>query len=77
MELVFKALANPYTVWKNYGVEMKQRFFYLIFSENLVYDKNEGYRTAVTTPLYTAFKSFTDSNSPDVEVGGIGHTSFS
>ena len=46
---------------------MKRRFFYFIFSENLVYDLKEGYRTAVTTCLYKTFKSFTDGDSGDVD----------
>lgn len=44
-EKVIKVLETPYSVWKNYDVYRKQRFFNFIFESNLEYDKFEGYRT--------------------------------
>ena len=64
--LVFKALANPYSIWESYDVANKQRFFHFVFEANLQYDKKEGYRTPLTTRLYSVISGFGGENIGDV-----------
>ena len=56
---VVQVLKNPYTVWENYTVEQKRRFFTFLFEANLIYDRNFGYRT----PEYALPISLFEQNS--------------
>lgn len=44
-EEVKQVLKSPYAVWQNYPVVQKRRFFTFLFEDNLVYNRNLGYRT--------------------------------
>ncbi|NLB12210.1 hypothetical protein GX830_02440, partial [Candidatus Dojkabacteria bacterium] len=68
---VLEVLQNPYSVWKNYNVYQKQKFFSFIFEENLRYDKIEGYRTPNYTLPITIFELVNTSKSEDLETMGI------
>ena len=68
---VLEVLQNPYIVWENYDVYQKQKFFNFIFEENIVYDREEGYRTPHYTLPITLFETI-ENNEPDmVETMGI------
>lgn len=58
-------LGNPYTVWKNYDVYQKQKFFYFIFDENLKYHKEGGYRTPNYSLPITLFETI-NNNEPNM-----------
>ena len=68
---VLEVLQNPYTVWENYDVYQKQKFFYFIFEENLRYDKKEGYRTPNYSLPITLFETITNKEPNEVETMGI------
>ncbi len=68
---VLEVLQNPYSVWKNYNVYQKQKFFSFIFEENLRYDKIEGYRTPNYSLPITIFELVNTSKSEDLETMGI------
>ena len=70
-EEVKKALENPYTVWKNYNVRQKQRFYNFIFDGNLNYDKILGYRTPEYTLPITLFREIEGAEPTKVEMAGI------
>lgn len=70
-EKVIRVLENPYSVWENYDVYRKQRFFNFIFESNLEYDKFEGYRTPNYSLPIRIFEAI-ESNDPNlVESRGI------
>ena len=64
-EKVIRVLENPYSVWKNYDVYRKQRFFNFIFESNLEYDKFEGYRTPNYSLPIRIFEAI-ESNDPNL-----------
>ena len=68
---LFKAPASPYSVWENYDIINKRRFFYFIFEQNLEYDKKEGCRTGLTTQIYSIISKFASEDTEMVEVGGV------
>ena len=68
-EQVFQILLNPEYAWKNYDVYQKQRFFNFIFEANLEYDRNNGYRTPLTTLPLRIFEELSTNESGEVEVG--------
>lgn len=68
---VLEVLQNPYSVWKNYNVYQKQKFFSFIFEENLRYDKIEGYRTPNYSLPITIFELVNTSKSEDLETMGV------
>ena len=68
---VFEVLKKPYIAWKNYDVHQKQRFFSFIFEENLIYDKEKGYRTPEYSLPIRIFQELSATNSREVEMGGI------
>jgi site-specific DNA recombinase len=68
---VLAVLKSPYSVWCNYNVHQKQRFFSFIFESNLVYDKFVGYRTPNYSLPIRVFEEISTSDPLDVEVGGI------
>lgn len=70
-EEVLAVLKSPYSVWCNYNVYQKQRFFSFIFESNLVYDKFEGYRTPNYSLPIRVFEEISTSNPVQVEVSGI------
>lgn len=65
---VLEVLQNPYTVWENYDVYQKQKFFYFIFEENLRYDKKEGYRTPNYSLPITLFETITNKEPNEVDI---------
>lgn len=75
MQEVMSVLGNPYTVWKNYDVYQKQKFFYFIFDENLRYDKKEGYRTPNYSLPLTLFEAINNNEPNKVETVGFEPTS--
>lgn len=68
---VFAVLKSPYSVWKNYNVYQKQRFYSFIFESNLLYDKFEGYRTVKYALPIMVFEEISTSEPVQVELGGI------
>ena len=68
---VLQVLENPYSVWQNYNVYQKQKFFSFIFDENLEYDKIEGYRTPNYSLPITLFETITNNEPDMVETMGI------
>jgi len=72
---VLEVLKNPYTVWENYDVYQKQKFFSFIFDENLEYDKIEGYRTPNYTLPITLFETIANNEPDMVETVGFEPTS--
>ena len=75
VEEVFNVLQNPYSVWTNYDVYQKQRFFNFIFSDNLIYDKKEGYRTPNYSLPIKVFENKNMTKTGLVETVGIEPTS--
>jgi site-specific DNA recombinase len=72
---VLSVLKNPYSVWKNYDVYQKQKFFYFIFNQNLEYDKKEGYRTPNYTLPIKIFETIENNEPNVVETVGFEPTS--
>ena len=70
-EEVLAVLKSPYSVWCNYDVHQKQRFFSFIFETNLVYSKVEGYRTPNYSLPIRVFEEISTSKPVQVEMGGI------
>ncbi len=70
-EEVLGVLKSPYAVWKNYNPAQKQRFFSFIFETNLIYSKEEGYRTPSYSLPIRIFEEISTSKPLDVELGGI------
>ena len=64
-------LRNPRVTWKKSGVEEKHQLFYFIFDQKLEYSAVSGYRTAEIPRAARVFEEFVESNSDDVETGGI------
>jgi hypothetical protein len=56
-------LKNPYEIWKDLSTVEKQRFFYFIFEDNLVYSRQEGYRTANSLSTTRLFEDFVSETS--------------
>ena len=71
VEEVLTALKSPYSVWSNYDVRQKQRFFSFIFESNLVYNKFEGYRTPNYSLPIRVFEEISTSKPVQVEMGVI------
>ncbi len=72
---VLEVLQKPYTVWENYDVYQKQKFFSFIFDTNLEYDKIEGYRTPNYSLPITLFEAITNNEPDMVETVGFEPTS--
>ena len=70
-EQVLSVLKNPYSVWKNYNVHQKQRFFSFVFEGNLYFSKNEGYRTPKYALPLRVFEQISSVDTVEVEMGGI------
>lgn len=68
---VLAALKSPYSVWCNYDVHQKQRFFSFIFESNLVYNKFEGYRTPNYSLPIRVFEEINTSKPVQVEMARI------
>jgi site-specific DNA recombinase len=68
---VLAVLKSPYSVWCNYNVHQKQRFFSFIFETNLVYDKFVGYRTPNYSLPIRVFEEISTSQPVQVELGGV------
>lgn len=73
-EKVLQVLENPCSVWENYDVYRKQRFFNFIFESNLEYDKFEGYRTPNYSLPIRIFEAI-ESNDPNLvdNVGSVAN----
>ena len=90
---MFKAamtfLANPSHIWKNGSFEHKRLLLRLAFPERIIYDRDEGYRTAKIAMPFKALGSFCSEKSkmvegvgfeptyakrPDLQSGGFNHS---
>jgi site-specific DNA recombinase len=72
---VLQVFKNPYSVWENYDIYQKQKFFSFIFEDNLVYDKFEGYRTPEYSLPLKVFEAIEKKDYHLVETAGIEPTS--
>lgn len=68
LDQVMKVLQSPYSVWSSYDTRRKQRFFSFIFESNLLYSRNEGYRTPNYSLPIRIFEDISSSKPVDVEV---------
>ncbi len=68
---VLAVLKSPYSVWCNYDVHQKQRFYAFIFESNLLYSKFEGYRTPNYALPIRLFEEISTSEPLDVEMARI------
>ncbi len=71
LDEIREAIKSPYSVWKNYDVYQKQRFFSFIFEGNLAYSKNQGFRTPNYALPIRLFEEISTSIPADVEMAGI------
>lgn len=62
-----EAIKTPYSVWINYDIYQKQRFFAFIFEGNLVYNKKEGFRTPNYALPIRIFEEISTSKPVDVD----------
>jgi len=70
-EEVQTALKSPYSVWTDYDIVRKRRFYNFIFEDNLVYSREYAYRTPNYSLPIKVFKLIQSKDSVDVEVGGV------
>ncbi len=66
-EHAMRFLSNPYKVWEKGSFDLKRNVLNLVFSEPLVYCRNEGLRTAKTA---LPFKVLGDFSTKNLEVVG-------
>ena len=64
-------LKSPYKIWHSVDIHEKQKIFFLIFDEKLVYSKKAGYQTDKLPCAVRLFEDFVISNSQDVEMAGV------
>jgi site-specific DNA recombinase len=74
---VMSVLENPYGAWSDFDIFEQQKFFSFLFETNLIYDRNEGYRTPKYTVLKRVCEEIVHSNSVSVLSPGIEHYMFS
>ena len=70
-EEVLNVLKNPYSVWNNYDVRQKQRFFAFVFEGNLHFSRNEGYRTPKYSLPLTVFEMISGDEPALVHPPGL------
>ncbi len=68
---VLNVLKEPYSVWLNYNLMQRRRFFNFVFEGNLSYSKEYSYRTPNYSLPLRVFELISESDSVDVEVTGI------
>ncbi len=56
-------LANPYKLWASGRLEDQRAVLKLAFTDHLVYARNEGFRTAKTTPPFNVLGGFSCSEN--------------
>lgn len=61
-------LRSPYKIWHSVDIHEKQKIFFLLFDEKLVYSKKAGYQTDKLPSAVRLFEDFVTSNSQDVEM---------
>lgn len=71
LDEIRQAIKTPYSVWANYDVYQKQRFFSFIFEGNLAYSKTEGFRTPNYALPIRLFEEISTSKPVDVEMEGV------
>lgn len=71
LDKVMAVLENPYEAWSEYDIFEQQKFFSFLFETNLIYDKNEGYRTPKYTVLKRVCEEIVQSGSVSVPLPGI------
>ncbi len=64
-------LANPHVLWSSERYEDKRAVLKLTFSDNLLYDRNSGFRTAKTTLPFKVLDEFSGLQKGMVPRGGI------
>jgi site-specific DNA recombinase len=71
LDKVLGVLEKPYPTWVELNVFEQQKFFSFLFETNLVYDKNEGYRTPKYTVLKRVCEGIEHGGSVNVEMARI------
>ena len=64
-------IKSPYSVWKKMELEERHELFFFIFDEKLVYDKENGYRTADLPTAAKLFEDFVLANNHNVDHSGL------
>ena len=60
-ELAWAFLSNPWKIWDFDNLTLRRTVLKLAFSKPLTYDRNEGYRTPITSLPFKALGEFEDS----------------
>ncbi len=71
LDEVLEMMRNPYQLWVTGNLEQKHEVFPFFFEANLRYDKENGYRTPEKTVILRLFERLGDSDTLDVEKGGV------
>ena len=66
-----KFLGSPYDLWASGVTEYQKMVLRLTFAHNLVYDREEGYRTPAMTLPFKVFPGACTGNQDLVELRGI------
>lgn len=75
VEIVLGLLKEPVITWQNGGYNGKRLVARLVFSGNLVFDRNIGYRTAELASAIKLFELIQARRTQDVEMAGIAPAS--
>jgi DNA invertase Pin-like site-specific DNA recombinase len=69
----FDFLSNPYKIWASEHIEDKRAVLKLAFTDNLIYDRNEGFRTASIAEPFRLCKELTMGKSSMVPGPDLKH----
>lgn len=64
-------LKNPSIAWDALDLPERQKLFFFIFEQKLVYNLKTGYRTNETSTAAMLFEEFVSANTPSVEPAGF------
>ncbi len=64
-------LANPQKIWENGDFEEKRTVLKLAFSDNLAYQRNQGFRTPKTSIPFKVLDGFSNVKSNMVRPAGL------
>lgn len=71
VDLMFKMLKNPLLIWNNSNLIEKRTLIYMLFENNLTYDRKSGFGTVKYSDAINVLSSFATTGTPDVEMTGL------
>jgi len=71
LDLIFEVLKNPCAEWQKGDLDHRRLLLGMVFEGNIPYDRKNGFGTAILQLPSKVFCQNSDTNSLDVEMGGI------